>query len=279
LVGCAGEEVCMERHGPQGPHRRKLVRRAGRCLAAAAVAAGAWTAIGPAGAATATVSDPLGDNGPGLDPRGDVVEVKVTNASALVVLEATTAVFEDPVASRNWLNGVTGVVFEVETTADTQPDFYVNVFNSGFGPYGVVVALPSNTLVCAADPSWDAGARTYAANVDPSCFGNASSLAAAASFQYFDEQFRASYDSTALTPRAGLDPPPTTVPPTTTVAPTTTTVASTTTTVAPPPTTVAPTTTTLAPTPTPDPVDCKYGWGWGDRNHVRCPRDAVAKRR
>jgi hypothetical protein len=197
-----------------------------------------------AGASTTSVTDPAGDNLPALDPRGDVVLVAASYETSGLVMTAKTALFDDPETSANWSAHGSGVVFNVDTNGDHVADYFVSFMNGGFGPYAVVVSSVGS-LVCGADPSWDASNRSYSVTVAALCVDDATEVAVSASFQYTTAA-AASFDETAFTPNGSTT--------------TTTTTGSTTTTVSEVPTT----TTTVAP-------DCKPGNGWGDRNHVRCP--------
>jgi hypothetical protein len=229
---------------------------------------------GTAGASTMTVSDPAHDNGAAFDGRGDILQVSVTNDTPDVTLSLTTAAFDDPSNSFGWLSGSTGIVFNVDTDNDHQAEFFASFGNNGLGPYVVVVSVATGSLACSGDPSWSAGASSYTVVVPSSCLGNAPAVDVSASFDYFDEQWNESYDTTAFTDPALL---PTTT--TTTVAPTTSTLpatTTTTTTVSPSTTTTTvpePTTSTTAPgavTTTTTAVVCKPGNGWGDDNHFHC---------
>jgi hypothetical protein len=208
---------------------------------------GALMLLESAGASTTSVVDPAGDNLPALDPRGDVVLVAASYETSGLVMTATTAQFDDPETSANWSAHGSGVVFNVDTNSDQEADYFVSYMNGGFGPYAVVVSSVGS-LVCGADPSWEASNRTYSVTVASTCIGDPSDVAVSASFQY-STAAAASYDETAFTPNGS---------PTTTTATTVTT----STTVSEVPTTT--TTTTVAPS-------CKPGYGWGDKNHLRCP--------
>jgi hypothetical protein len=180
----------------------------------------------------------------------------------------STSEFADPMRADSWVAFGSGVVFEVDTDDDGAADYLVSFLGSGFGPYALVVTA-GGAVACGADYSWDASTARYGVTVDASCFGNPSSVAVRASFQYLTATM-ASFDGTAFTPPVSPTPPPTTTiasppDPTTTVPETTTTL--------PDPTTTVPATTTTVPAP------CKPGLGWGDDNHVHCDRPLLARAR
>jgi hypothetical protein len=248
-----------------------------RCVFAfAVVAIAAANASLSAGASAVTATDPAGDNAPAFDPRGDIVDVGLVYESSQLILSATTATFDDPMVSPNWTTYGSGVVFTLETTGDSTPDYYVSFFTSGFSPYAVVVSA-GGTLVCGAEPGWNPAARMYVVTVEPACVGNPAGVAQSSSFQYMTPG-AASFDDTSFTDVAS---------PTTTTTTTSTTTSTTTTTTAPPPTTTTTTTVEVTTTTTPPPDtttttmadDCKPGNGWGDTNHVHCPRELKAAKK
>ena len=267
----------LETPGLYGRRRRATTRRFGLASLVCVATLAAMSIGSSAGASTMTVSDPLHDNGAGFDSRGDIVEVSVTNDTPDVTLTLTTAAFANPSTSFSWLTGSTGIVFNVDTDNDHQPEFFASFGNNGLGPYAVVVSVATGSLACSGDPNWSAPLSSYSVVVPSACLGNAPAIDVSVSFDFFDEQWNDSSDSTAFTDPALL---PTTT--TTTVAPTTSTAATTTTITEPATTTTVPdpatsttvpeavTTTTSDATTTTVPGPCKPGYGWGDDNHVHC---------
>jgi hypothetical protein len=246
----------------RGRRRRVTTRRVGLASLVCLASLVAMSVGGSAGASTMTVADPGHDNGAAFDSRGDILQVSVTNDTPDVTLSLTTAAFADPSSSFSWLTGSTGIVFNVDTDDDHQPEFLVSFGNNGLGPYAVVVSVATGSLACSGDPSWSVPLSSYSVVVPSACVGNAPAIDVSASFDF--EQWNDSYDETAYTAPALL---PTTT--TTTVAPTTSTAATTTTTTTVP----EPTTSTTAPeavTTTTTTALCKPGNGWGDDNHPHC---------
>ncbi|HET9728871.1 MAG TPA: hypothetical protein VFR41_05585, partial [Acidimicrobiia bacterium] len=198
-------------------HRAGVVRRGIACVVGALVVLAVGT--GAAHASTESVADPAHDNGLGFDPRGDIVQISVTNDPFEVDLMLQSATFEDPSTSADWLGGGATIVFGVDVDGDQQADFLVTYSNNGFGPYVLVASQSTNSLVCGGTPLWDASASTYTAVIDASCFANASGMAVNASFDYYDENWTESFDGTSYTAPASL--------PTTTTTSTTTTTTTT----------------------------------------------------
>jgi hypothetical protein len=234
------------------------------------------SAGGVANASTATVTDPIGDNGPSFDSRGDVVNVTAAYDTSTIVLTANTADFDDPSTSANWSTGASGVVFNIDVDGDHVTDYFASLFSNGFSPYAVVVSATTQMLVCGAVPGWDSTANAYFVVIEPSCLGAPQEVATSASFQYTDEAWNTSYDNTDFTAVASPTTTTTTTASTTTTVATTTTIAATTTTVSVAPPT---TTTTVGETSTTVATDCKPGNGWGDDNHVHCDRPLFSGRR
>ena len=94
---------------------------------------------GSAGASTMTVSDPLHDNGARLRQSRRHRAGQRHQRHARRHSEPDTAAFADPSSSFSWLTGSTGIVFNVDTDNDHQPEFFASFGNNGLGPYAVVV--------------------------------------------------------------------------------------------------------------------------------------------
>ena len=174
----------------------------------------------PASAATSTavVSDPTGDNGPGLDPRGDVVAVEIGDSGTTLTVRAATRTFEAP-TSTNWegfalgdpffITG-TGIQWLVDVNGDDTEDYVVSFLSNGSSIVAdVTAASDPSTILCHATPTSVAGSG-YSANFPAGCVGNPGHVRVHAAMIY-ETPTDVSVDDTDWT--AAVTPPPPAPPP------------------------------------------------------------------
>jgi hypothetical protein len=162
--------------------------------APAATAATARLSVGSMypSATTAVVSDPAGDDLPGVDARGDLLAVAVRNNGASIDLGAATRTFESP-TSHNWeglalgdpsfIHG-TGIEWRLDVNGDSQEDFRVFFVSDGSRVVArVTPASDPSTTLCSATPTAEA-ASGYFANVYGSCIGSPGRVRAQARMTY-----------------------------------------------------------------------------------------------
>jgi len=151
----------------------------GFVAAAVAVATLGFTSGTASATAVGSLTDPAGDNGTGLDPRGDIVAYAGGSNGAQVVLTVTSRQFDDPQTSTNWINGYAFIYFDLYVEGGYDDYARIVMYND----YTTVVAdpeFPCSGVV----PSWNAAASSYTVTVPTTCFGNFSSIQAYASFDY-----------------------------------------------------------------------------------------------
>jgi hypothetical protein len=162
---------------------------------------------------SARVFDPVGDNIPTLDARGDLIETAVaTNATALAVGSVTEA-FDDPSASANWMSSDTIMEWGLDVNADGTPDYIVQMFNDSVDGLGVIAGVVDRNFafLCLASPSWNATNKQYFVAFTRSCVHSPARVQAQGFFQYENEAAVDSDDVTdwtgAIAPTAPTPPP------------------------------------------------------------------------
>jgi len=197
-----------------------LTERAMKLVAAARGAAGlrsprsvlrlpARSMLASALPTSADVSDLIGDNGPVLDPYGDLVDTGIATDKTTFAVGSFTDLFDDPSTSANWANPNTVMEWGLDVNKDGTPDYIVIMFNDvadGFGVISGVLNGAATNVLCAATPSWDSTDNGYFAVFDRSCVQSPAQVQAQGYMDYQDSSGD-SIDYTAWTPAIGLPTP------------------------------------------------------------------------
>jgi hypothetical protein len=162
----------------------------------------------PSGAASsANATDPIGDNAPSFDARGDITAYGASYSAdgSQITTSVSVRTFTDPVTSPPWIDFFTGPGFYFDTTDDGGPDYFGFMLNDGLGaiiaPLGAVGAPAP---ACEATPSWSAGAARYSITFPATCIDSPSQWRYAADF-IFETATTVSLDETAWS--APIDAP------------------------------------------------------------------------
>ena len=183
----------------------------------------------------ATSTDPLGDNGPGYDPRGDIVKYGVADNGTTITLALELAQFDSAWDSYNWRAWALGdpnwlhptvIIFSAETDADLYPDYDVYFYWTPIGVKSVVTVFDQpGTVLCTATPYSGTGATqwngamnpwtSYSVDLPASCIGSPAQVRGTA-WMYYESAVAYSVDYTdftdAVVPPGSPPPPPPPVP-------------------------------------------------------------------
>jgi LPXTG-motif cell wall-anchored protein len=124
----------------------------------------------PAASGSAAAPDPTRDNGPGLDPRGDLISVGAEHGNA-VTLSARLASPADPRSDPNWQNPdlVTGMAWIVDTNGDGPADFVAAVISRSAALHSQVRSEKTGAF-CPATATFAAG--LLKSTFDRKCIGS-----------------------------------------------------------------------------------------------------------
>lgn len=135
---------------------------------------------------TGAGTDPSFDNGWGYDPRGDITTQAADFSGGLITVALTTRSFDNPQSSYNWRAyqlgdpgwfGPTGIVFGIDVNGDSNDDYTVFYLSDGSNVRAQVTpAGSSGTVLCSANPYWDASSNFYSAWFSASCIGSPSRI-------------------------------------------------------------------------------------------------------
>ena len=208
-----------------------VFKRARVLFASLLVAGGAMVATAPVAHASTTpglVSDPVRDNGPGYDPRGDIVNANGLYGDSVVAFGVELAQAEDPGTS-DWTTQGSALLWRIDTNGDGQTDYYAGWENQS-GSDAMAVTDAGFNVVCQGQHSYahaSGGPWVHTVAFSASCIGSPAHIDVQPETAYTNESGTASYDwvGDPLTfpihlDRGSYQPTPT---PTTDPTPTTTT--------------------------------------------------------
>ena len=162
------------------------------------------------------IGDPVGDDGPDFDSRGDLVAAVVSYGKSAIAVGAATDVFDDPSSSHNWEGFAlgdpaftvgTGILWGLDRNGDGTPDYVVAILNDGSGVVAGVTNGDGSVFLCEASPSWDSATNGYFVAFAASCIAKPAHIAAQA-FMVYETPTTISQDITAWTPAASPPQPP-----------------------------------------------------------------------
>ena len=136
----------------------------------------------PAGATSASHTDPRGDVSGAGDPRSDIIGVDITNTGGTVTVGMSLANPEVP-TSRNWVEGDTGIFW---TLFVGETEYEVNFSSFDDGLYGSMFDEAEKEM-CKGQVKAAYGAdKRYTASFPSSCLGDPPELSVTSEMGYDD---------------------------------------------------------------------------------------------
>lgn len=119
-------------------------------------------------------------------PKADIVNWCATYDGGSITLKHRNATPTSPTADPNWVNGITGLLWDIDIHGDDQGDYGVYYLNDGSSVFVDVDRYSDGQTVCTGRATYDG--TWYAATFDASCVGNPRAIYADA-FMVYDSQW------------------------------------------------------------------------------------------
>jgi hypothetical protein len=164
------------------------------------------TATAAGSAPSVSVSDPVSDDLPSLDARGDLRTVAMSYG-ARVTVGATVQEYDDPVNSYNWQGYAledpdffygTVILWDVDVNNDLAPEYTVVFVNDGTDVVGGVTDAAGTHVLCDGLPSWKPSTRAYFMSFTRACIGSPTRVRAQG-FMIYETPLDIAADLTAWT--------------------------------------------------------------------------------
>lgn len=123
-------------------------------------------------------------------PKADLVQWCATYSGGNITLTHRNATPTSPTSDPNWINGITGLLFDIDVHGDSFGEYGVYYLNSGSGVVVEIERYSDGVILCSGTGTYDGS--TYAAKFASSCIGNPARIWTDA-FMVYDSQWDDQY--------------------------------------------------------------------------------------